>query len=236
MELQQSGLFLVLWCRDSVPEPNARPFTVAGCIAVWKIQDENVPSEILPKDLGQGENIAIESELAADLEFYKLPRNDTLRGLTRYFPTAEFISYLNTGIVVELPLLSIPEHCKRLENLPREFEHASASLQYHNGPMAKNELKRRKNPELNYLEGAFDDSDYVKAQGCFYPGAMISSQSGDSVSAGILVEKAGEVRLTVAFHCWDEESKNDGKPLGNPKCFRVIQGDSKLGTGMLPTD
>ena len=230
VEVQQSALFIVLWCREPLPEPNARPFTVAGCIAVWKTEDEDVPPEVLPKDFGDGKSIAIKPELAADLEFYKLPSGDTLRGLIEHFPTAEYISYLNTGIIIELPQLSVPEHRKRLESLPRDFENASASLQYHNGPMARAELKRLKNPDRRYLEGAFDDSDYVKDGGCFYPGVMISAQSGNSMSAGILVEKAGELRLTVPIHCWDDEIKNDDNTLGDPKDFRVTQGDSKLGT------
>ena len=230
VEVQQSGLFIVLWCREPLPEANARPFTVAGCIAVWKTEDEDVPPEVLPKGFGNGEPIFIKPELAADLEFYKLPSSDTLRGLIEYFATAEYISYLNTGIIIELPQLSVPEHRKRLENLPRDFENASASLQYHNGPMARAELKRLKNPDSRYLVGNFDDSDYVKEEGCFYPGAMIIAQSGSSVSAGILVEKADDLRLTVPIHCWDHETKTNGNAIGDSKDSRVTQGDSKVGT------
>ena len=49
-----------------------------------------------------------------------------------------------------------------------------------------------------------------------YPGAMISAQFGNSVSAGIFVEKVGEIHLTVAFYCRDNEKQKESKIFGDP--------------------
>jgi hypothetical protein len=230
VQIQQSGLFLILWCQESLPKPSNRPFTIADCIAVWLLDGDDMPPEVIPKGFGGGEPLFIDEDLVDDLQFYKIPKVNTLRSLTKYFPTAEFISYLNTGIVIELPQIPFPDFLKSLETLPTEFANAYASLQFHNGPMARTELRRLKKPDPKVIQGVFDDTDYVKEMGYFYPGTMISADAGGSISAGILVEKESEVRLTVAFHCWDEENKDKSKQLGDSRYFKLTQGDINSGT------
>jgi hypothetical protein len=88
-------------------------------------------------------------------------------------------------------------------DLPYGFENSSTSLNFSNGPLTDAEFGRLEKPDATYLANPQqDDSDYDQTQGCFYPGTMLSADSGNQISAGVLVEKNGEIRLTVAFHCW----------------------------------
>ena len=144
VDITQMGVYLEMRCKSVLPEPAVRPFTVAGCLAVWLLKESRIPSEILPQHFGQGEYIMIDDELAADLDFYQLPKVDTLLGLRRYFPDAEYVSYMCMAVIIELPQLSALEHRRRLHRLPAKFENAEASLQYHNGPMTRTMMKRLK--------------------------------------------------------------------------------------------
>jgi hypothetical protein len=49
------------------------------------------------------------------------------------------------------------------------------------------------------------------------------------ISAVILVEKDGEIRLTVAFHGWADEYAAMPDKLGNPDHFSVKQGNTRVG-------
>jgi hypothetical protein len=84
-------------------------------------------------------------------------------------------------------------------------------------------------PELGTLNGQCDDSDYVSANGYFQPGAMISDKSGNSVTAGILVEKGNETRMTVSIHCWDKELDEIPERMGDPNVFTIKQGKCLVG-------
>jgi hypothetical protein len=108
-------------------------------------------------------------------------------------------------IVIELPKVLLSEHCQRLQELLGYFEHEGPALRYTNGLRSSREHKRLTQPEPGTLNGQCDDSDDVAANGYFQPGAMISDKSGDSVTAGILVEKGNETRMTVSIHCWQKE-------------------------------
>ena len=76
---------------------------------------------------------------------------------------------------VELPHLPLMEHHERLRSLPTEFTNAKVTLQYNNGPLAEQELRRAKQPNPKFIDGEIDDTDYVKNKKCFYPGTMITS-------------------------------------------------------------
>jgi hypothetical protein len=78
-------------------------------------------------------------------------------------------------------------------------------------------------------EGDEDDTDYIKSDGCFYPGAMLKADSGDQISAGIAVQKGTETRVTVAFHCWNSEDEQSPENLGDPNYFKVTQGETHIG-------
>jgi hypothetical protein len=86
---------------------------------------------------------------------------------------------------------------------------AGVPLAYHSGPLAATELKRRRKPQPRYLDGDEDDTDYIKSDGCFYPGT--------------------ETRVTVAFHCWNSENEQSPEKLGDPNYFKVTQGVTYIG-------
>ncbi len=58
---------------------------------------------------------------------------------------------------------------------------------------------------------------------------MLAAQEGNQSSAGVLVERGGKERLTVAFHCWEEESAENPEKLGNEDIFSVTQGTTQVG-------
>ncbi len=113
--------------------------------------------------------------------------------------------------------------------MPSRFSNSAASLSYVNGPLVKEELARLKTLQPQFIDGDYDDTDYVKEDGCFYPGCMIKSSAGGMVSAGVAVERGHEVRLTVPFHCWSEEYNKSMEEMGESDFLKVSQGESVIG-------
>jgi hypothetical protein len=148
--------------------------------------------------------------------------------MKNHFPDALAVSYINFQLFVELEEVDLDEHIKRLEFLPQEIADCEVALRYHNGSLNGRELKRLKEPNPTMLDGDYDDTDYVKDHGCFYPGAMLSSKNNSLISAGIQVQKEDDVRLTVAIHCWDNQL-NSGVTLGHED-YNIKQGDWAEGT------
>lgn len=89
-----------------------------------------------------------------------------------------------------------------------------------------------KQPKPNYLDGVYDDVDYVQERGSFFPGTMLSSSEENYISAGILVSKGNQNCLTVAFHYWSEESIQSADELGDSAYFKVTQGSLNVGTNV----
>jgi hypothetical protein len=86
--------------------------------------------------------------LANDLEQYKFPKIDTLVELwKRYFPEDLQVQYYVTGVIIELPEVSIDARVQRLEKLPNYFTNSNANLSFTNGlrPLTQ------KSPSLNCL-------------------------------------------------------------------------------------
>ena len=148
--------------------------------------------------------------------------------MNQHFPEALAISYINHRIVVEFKEINDEQHKKRLDSLPRAISKTEVALRYHNGPIHGQELKRLKEPNPTKFDGQYDDTDYVKTHGCFYPSAMLSSKNNTLISAGIQVQKQQKIGLTVAIHCWDKQLESDVK-LGHED-YTVKQGDWVDGT------
>ncbi|KIX09744.1 uncharacterized protein Z518_00825 [Rhinocladiella mackenziei CBS 650.93] len=226
--------FLILRCNGAPPPPDKRPFSVAGCIAVWIGFDEPVPC-FLPGNTSTNDEleyeIKLEDRLAADLMPYGMPKADTLFDIvTRYFHGAIAVSLICSTLVVEFPEIDLESWKNKIAELPHGFQNSSVALNYSNGPLTNTEFGRLKKPDPTYLASLQeDDSDYVQSQGCFCPGTMLSADSGNQISAGILVEKDGEIRLTVAFHCWADEYAATPDALGDPDHFSVKQGNTRVG-------
>ena len=230
-DMQISIPYLILFCRHGIPPQNKRRFSIAGCIAVWLNEGDAVPGDISIGDWGEGDSITLEEELPADLQDFHIPKDGTLlRVATQYFPDASFISFISHSIIVEYPKQDDESWYNRLEKLPSWFRNTGVTLSFSNGPLVPTELKRPREPKPRSLADVQEDaSDYVKSQGCFFTGAMLQAKSGDQTTAGIAVEKDLETRLTVAFHCWDQESKTVPNKLGNENHCFVFQAETPVG-------
>ena len=225
--------FLVLRCSEP-PDPVERPFTVSGCIAVWIHMDDPVPPFIPGHSGGDSEFdkfVEVDEAHVDDLNPSETPKPETLLSiLTDHFPDAVAISSISTTIIVEFEEVSKDVWAKKLECLPCAFKNIPHVLKYSNGILANAEFKRLKTPNPRTLkDSVVDDTDYVAMGRNFNPGAMLCSDQDDAITAGILVQKGAENRLTVAFHCWDHEYKQNPGKLGDIDYFRIKQADSTVG-------
>ena len=227
-EMHECGPYLVLHCKI-LPEAEHRPFTVAGCVAVWLDDEEGIPAEIGLGDLADGDDMKLPDEIRRHLHPYKIPPVAILMEIANFFPDA-FLTFLNTGLIVELPEQDPEAYYEALQTLPGGIAECGITLGYNNGSLPSTALMRIKKLKPQTLNGQADDTNYIETQGCFYPGSMLSSTAGSSISAGVLVHNGEKRRLTVAFHCWEEEHKKTPDKLGNPNYFKVIQGPSESGT------
>lgn len=231
--IEERTPYLVIWCKDSVPESSNRPFLVAGLLGVWLVDGpDNLPIEFIGESLGNL-NLVLEldKDLAEDIRKNHIPKTKTLcRLLREHFPEAQAVSFINNEILVELPVLSASEHGERLQKLFGQFGHSRLSLFYHNGFRITGQQNRRlKQPMPQTNEGPCDDSDYVATRGNFQPGSMLCDDSGNMVSAGILVEKGEEKRLTVSVHCWQKELDEIPEKIGDSQFFHVTQDKTHVG-------
>lgn len=86
---------------------------------------------------------------------------------------------------------------------------------------------RLKTPKPRLYDAEFDDTDYIKKLGAFYPGVMLRSKEGHMTSARPAVRNGPDVRFTVAFHTWEAEYAQDPQSLGAKEgSFEVFQADT----------
>lgn len=180
-EMQESLPFLILWCRGGIPPQDKRPFSIAGCIAVWLNEGDPVPGDISIGDWGEADDIVIDDDLAADLLPFHMPKDETLLHLAiQYFADSTFISFISHSVIVEYPKVSEESWYDHLNKLPSGLRNTGISLTFCNEPLLTTELKRLKTPKPAILANLQeDDSDYVKSQGCFFPGVMLQAASGN---------------------------------------------------------
>jgi hypothetical protein len=148
--------------------------------------------------------------------------------MNQHFPEALAISYINYRIIVEFEKIDDEQHKKRLDSLPRAISNTEVALRYHNGPVHGPELKCLEDSNPTKFDGQYNDTDYVKTRGCFYPGTILSYKNNTLISAGIQVQKQQKIRFTVAIHCWDKQLESDIK-LGTED-YTVKQGHWADGT------
>jgi hypothetical protein len=199
---------LILVCEDKVPEPSEQPFLVAGLVGIWLIEGGNpAPDDTDLGEMGCADTLLqLQEELLSDLKLFVIPKAETLSKIMAWhYPDAIAISYVNDRIIVEFPERPWEDFVKKLGSLPGDIAYNEVQLQFHNGPIHTQELARVKEPKPQTLNGEFDDTDYVQKSGGFTPGVILSSKSKTSIIAGVLVEKEGTQRLTVAMYCWQEE-------------------------------
>lgn len=214
--LDMSEPYLFFYCGKSLPGLGGRPFTVAGCMAVWLLEGDDFPLQLHTAIVSfpGGADIHIPDEIVDDLSFYKFPKAQTLLDIgARYFPTATLVSFVNMSLIVEFPEQSHASCRESLANISAGITTSNVSIEYHFGELAP----RDQALDPGSTDGVSDRVD-CEAQGSWlWPNTMLTSNTEYSVSAGILVQKNAEKRLTVPFHCSDEEYVNSGSSENSEK-------------------
>lgn len=226
----------VLGCEPSVPEGRL-PELVGGLIAIWRNADD---MHFNPKigEFGEADTMLVDSSILEGFQESEIPGKEAVALLIgSVFPVCLAITWVAGIIVVELPRTDPAVFLKTLEEMPIWIQGAPFILQYHNGPLANVDRRRRAKtpkPKLAEKDCNEDDTDYVAEDGQFYPGAMLSSMNekgniDSSVSASILVQKEDQQRLIVPWHNWGNLEKHHPGLLLEvskeaDKVFRVIQG------------
>jgi hypothetical protein len=177
IELQRSLPFLILWCKDGIPAQNKRPFSIGGCVAVWLDKDEPPPAELPIGDMGAiQDDLVMDRDIISGLRAFEIPTMRTLRRVSKYFPGCIFVTYITCNLIIEFEKKDDEAWFEFLGTLPVGISdvngHGGVPIRYHNGPLVATELKQGIKPQPRYVNGDEDDTDYIKSDGCFYPGVM----------------------------------------------------------------
>ncbi|KAH8598570.1 hypothetical protein B0O99DRAFT_615428 [Bisporella sp. PMI_857] len=219
---------------------------IAGLLAIWLTNDDGEPWEFDRGDQGDAWVGLDMGDYATDIQSYRIPKTETLRAIYGYpeFTNALSITFLDDTYIIELPEQAEEDYLKHIKQLPGCFmHHPSPDLRYFNGRRGQLEYStgthRLKQPQPATVDGQCDDTDYAAERGCFYPGSIISSIVDgvpSSVSAGILLQKGNERRLTVAIHGWQHELEL-AKPLEDCKrpADRSSQSEAEAPTEQAPS-
>ncbi|KAK3341659.1 hypothetical protein B0T25DRAFT_522928 [Lasiosphaeria hispida] len=233
------GIFAVLLCNNDTAIREGRlPILIGGLSALWREEQDGDFPPILG-DPAYGGRITVDESLVTIPERLKPPKDQTIEQLATYiFTDCEAMTWINSCLIVELPKTDRDEYLDRLNDLPGRFTNVPWAIQYHNGQLAQHEQRKRviiPTPQRTEDDRNADETDYVNLDGKFYPGSMLYSiddsddRAVSEVTAGVLVRKGTERRLTCAWHAWAhiyEKNKNLlGEDTDEAKhVFRVIQG------------
>ncbi|CAH0016454.1 unnamed protein product [Clonostachys rhizophaga] len=134
------GIFIVLFCGDYSPPKDELPFSIAGCIAVWKNMDDFDDGYDLwsfVDSVGSAGAEPLDPNILSDVENGEIS-NEVLFYLAKYvFTECEGISVCGQGrtLLVEFPEISVEDFANRLDTLPRAITNLPFKLEYHNGPL-----------------------------------------------------------------------------------------------------
>ncbi|ELR08141.1 hypothetical protein VC83_08911 [Pseudogymnoascus destructans] len=163
-------------------------------VAVWVVDGEiSFPQDIeMGEFVGVGpiyvENpwISLDQELLADLDVLVISKAKTLSTIMNdHFPDALAISFISHQILIELIETKV-------------------GLRYYNDPIHGPGVKRPK-PNTDRFRDEYDNTDYLKSQGCFHPGSMMSFGENRIFTAGIQVKRQYDTRVTVPISLWDKK-------------------------------
>lgn len=269
--LEEFGAAFVLWhvpwvelyLDPTIPSAHKRldsftlPRSIGGCLPIWRSRIEYIWFEPYVGAWGQArkvddqvQHLELPSKIVATMQDSKVFPDETVIYLVKhYFPDCVAMTRYSAHLVIELKQTSDDDFFERLLELPMEIVDTDFELRFYNGPLPRYEARIRKD-KPNVKKDTEDSTDYVAADGKFYPGSMIASVRLDdaedviaTANAGILVEKDGERRLTCSYHLWDEHLEKHpdlfGKDTDEAKrVFRLVQGyapavdgaDMKAGT------
>ncbi|KAK7414266.1 hypothetical protein QQX98_006863 [Neonectria punicea] len=195
------GPFFVLGCeKDCLPPEDKRPFTVAGLITIWRVEDDMWFLPIAGHH-ASGPSVQVDAEILAEITWGdNIPDEVILHLANNVFPDCIALTLLWRDLIVELPETSEEDYLSRLETLPAEIER----------------------------------TDYLALENEFYPGVMLNpvkrnDETLSSTTAGVLVEKGQEQRLTSSFHSWKSLHRKYPNQFGEVNeesrhTFKVIQG------------
>jgi len=245
--------YLLLVC-EQMPRLAPRPHLVGGCIAIWKPQSEANWAPFPGAEGGamEKDEYPIDEELIKGFEWNTIPEDEDLVRLgMSLVPDCMGVAWVSNWVVIELPRATRQEFIRRLRTLPMHYEDAPFAVLYSNGPMPDHQYAartRKPRPERAPDKRTEDDTDYGVQNGEFYPGTMISTDEdtsnpeekiwATSATAGVLLQRAGEQRLTCSWHLWGKlAARNKNVVLGDgsdtsKEVFQVFQGDtlSPVGT------
>lgn len=233
---QYSGPFLILGCEKELPPENERPFTICGLIAMWRPVDDD-HFEPLAGYIGGADPVAIDPGMLAKIKEREIPPDEVFLYLAEdVFPDCIALSMMWDNLVVELPETNWDDFINRVKGLPSDIMNAPTLLLFHNGCLPNTERRRREQKPDPKVEDShiYDETDYVDTDGKFYPGSIISSVSKkggivSSVTAGILIQKGDDQRLTCSFHNWQKHYDTYPNKFGQSdneaqRIFKVSQG------------
>ncbi|KAK2802824.1 hypothetical protein FQN50_007230 [Emmonsiellopsis sp. PD_5] len=207
-----------LFLRSAQPPPlDERPFSIAGCIAVW-LGPENAQPDPYPGLTGgddEPRNFAeVDEQLSKELVPFQMPDAQLLfKAIQRPFPDAIAVTMIYNVIIVEFEEIDVESWWEKLDSLPMAFKNINFSLHYTNGPLVNTKCKCLKKSQPRPLPNLFtDDTDYVE----------------ERVTSGIAVQKEGETRVLTASHRRGQELKENSDKFGNPADFIVTQGKTRV--------
>ncbi|KAK3363833.1 hypothetical protein B0T25DRAFT_528550 [Lasiosphaeria hispida] len=247
VHLHIAGIWAVVGCKPDLPKGRL-PESIGGFIAIWRpINDSYFMPAIGEFGLGE-EDMEVEPGFLDGFERGRIPTNDAILRLAHLFPDCKAITFVMDCVIIEFPCMDDNSFCERLRACPEAIERAPFVLAYNNGPLPNTPRHRRAiNPEPQVQEDdrVVDDTDYVAKDGMFYPGSMISSskKAGGNygcVTAGILLRKGTETRLTCSWHCWEDHDAAYPGLFGQDtdeakRVFRIIQGEAGTEVGRVVT-
>ncbi|KAK0708155.1 hypothetical protein B0H67DRAFT_589440 [Lasiosphaeris hirsuta] len=225
------GIFAVLLCNNDTAIREGRlPILIGGLSALWREEQDGD----FPPVLGgpaYGGRITVDESLVTIPEPLKPPKDQTIEQLATYiFTDCEAMTWINSCLIVELPKTDREEYLDCLNDLPGRFTNVPWAIQYHNGQLAQHEQRKRviiPTPQRIEDDRNADETDYADLDSKFYPGSMLYSiddsdnRAMSEVTAGVLVRKGAERRLTCAWHAWARF------PLSRPDRLVIPQGKGK---------
>lgn len=253
--------FLVLGCDGCLPSPDARPFSVAGQIAIWRdASDMNFIARVGTSGFAsafEGDKnddgfaddelmVRFPPAIQAKVRPHEVPHRDIILHVASLFPDCSAVTWIWGAFVVELEVRTPEEFTQHLSTLPVGIHGSGFELVFYNGPLPNAAARLRAvkpKPHLDVPRRIAGETNYVKTDGKFYPGSMLCSvtkarETYSAVSAGVPVEKDGEQRLTCSYHNWEDHHKNYPDKLGRDdrsarRIFQVVQGENGTTVGVV---
>ncbi|KAK4161146.1 hypothetical protein QBC43DRAFT_218323 [Cladorrhinum sp. PSN259] len=225
--------FVIINYDPDVTGPGWLPTTVGGLLPICR-DDNNTNFKSHLGKIGCGKETYVDYRSWGKICRVEGPTASQLAELAgEFFSDCEALSFYDGTLIVELPLSTNEEFERKLMHLPSEYNGFPFLVEWHNGPLFANELRKRvitPNPS-GYItkkdnQGITSkelkrqhNTDYLALENKIYPRVILTSltdkgEADSHVSAGIIVRKGEEVRLTGSFHNWQDQYNKKPNLLG----------------------